>query len=308
MRDASPRGIPHSRSPALVLRYRPRHRTDGTELLMATAEAPMVLASRAPRTRRTTRKALLGATGILGFLVTWQLIPTLGIVDPRFLPYATDTLARLVAEALDLEFWRNIGRTMTAWTIGLAIASLAALVLGTIIGLIPFLRRATHSTVEFLRPIPSVALIPLAILLFGFQLPAALVIIVYATFWQVFVQVLYGVADIDTVARDTARSYGLTGRAQVFSLVLPTALPYVMTGLRLGAAVALILAITAELTIGVPGIGREIVFAQGASDFTLVYALVIVTGLIGLVVNMGFRLIERRALSWHQSVRGEETS
>lgn len=275
---------------------------------MATAEAPMVLASRAPRTRRTTRKALLGATGILGFLVTWQLIPTLGIVDPRFLPYATDTLARLVAEALDLEFWRNIGRTMTAWTIGLAIASLAALVLGTIIGLIPFLRRATHSTVEFLRPIPSVALIPLAILLFGFQLPAALVIIVYATFWQVFVQVLYGVADIDTVARDTARSYGLTGRAQVFSLVLPTALPYVMTGLRLGAAVALILAITAELTIGVPGIGREIVFAQGASDFTLVYALVIVTGLIGLVVNMGFRLIERRALSWHQSVRGEETS
>jgi ABC-type nitrate/sulfonate/bicarbonate transport system permease component len=273
---------------------------------MATAEAPTVFASRAPRARRTTRKVLLGVTGIAGFLLTWQLIPTLGIVDPRFLPYATDTLARLVTEALDLEFWRNIGRTMTAWAIGLGIASLAAIVLGTIIGLIPILRRGTHSTVEFLRPIPSVALIPLAILLFGFQLPAALVIIVYASFWQVFVQVLYGVADVDTIARDTARSFGLSRREQIFSLVLPTALPYVMTGLRLGAAVALILAITAELTIGTPGIGREIVFAQGASDFTRVYALVIVTGLIGLVVNMGFRLIERRALSWHQSVRGEE--
>ena len=85
--------------------------------------------------------------------------------------------------------------------------------LGTIIGLVPFLRRATHTTVEFLRPIPSVALIPLAVLMFGIQLQAALVIIVYASFWQVFVQVLYGVADVDAVARDTARSFGLTRAA-----------------------------------------------------------------------------------------------
>ena len=146
--------------------------------------------------------------------------------------------------------------------------------LGTIIGLVPFLRRATHTTVEFLRPIPSVALIPLAVLMFGYQIQAALLIIVYASFWQVFIQVLYGVADVDAVARDTARSFGLSRGSRVVNLVFPTALPYLMTGLRLAAAVALILAITAEMFIGNPGLGREIVFAQSAGDWPAVYALV----------------------------------
>jgi ABC-type nitrate/sulfonate/bicarbonate transport system permease component len=258
------------------------------------------------RRTRTMRKIALGAAGIVGFLVTWQLLPTLGLVDPRYFPTATETLAQLGQDLRDLEFWRNVGRTMTAWAIGLVIATVLAVVLGTIIGLVPFLRRATHTTVEFLRPIPSVALIPLAVLLYGYQLQAALIIIVFASFWQVFIQVLYGVADVDAVARDTARSFGLSRGSRIVNLVFPTALPYLMTGLRLAAAVALILAITAEMFIGNPGLGREIVFAQSAGNWPAVYALVIVTGLLGLVINLVFRAIERRSLSWHQSVRGED--
>ena len=267
-------------------------------------EAPNRL--RSARRARTFRKVALGALGIAGFLVTWQLIPTLGLLDPRFFPPPTEVLARLAADLRDLEFWRNIGRTMTAWAIGLAIATVLVVVLGTIIGLVPFLRKATHTTVEFLRPIPSVALIPLAILMFGLRIEAALVIVVYASFWQIFVQVLYGVADVDAVARDTAKSFRLPRAERIRYLILPTALPYLMTGLRLGAAVALILAVTAELTIGNPGLGRAIVVAQSAGDYVRVYALVIVTGILGLIINLVFRVIERRSLSWHQSVRGEE--
>lgn len=276
----------------------------------AAADAPAAAGHarrfRAARTRRTLRKTLLGATGILGFLVVWQLVPTLGILNPQYFPYATDVIAQIATDMSDLEFWRNVGRTLTSWFLGLVIATVLATALGVVIGLVPVLRRATHTTVEFLRPIPSVALIPLAILAFGIQLPAALVIIVYASFWQVFVQVLYGVADIDAVARDTARSFGLSRGSRFFNLVFPTALPYLMTGIRLAATVALILAITAEMFIGTPGLGRGIVFAQSAGNWTAVYALVVVTGLLGLAVNMVFRLIERRSLSWHQSVRGEE--
>jgi len=298
MRDASrKRGIPWLARP-------PPHTERIT--LMVTDAPTRAVRPRASRSRRTLRKALLGTTGILGFLILWQLIPTLGIVSPAYLPYATDTLARMAAEFRDLEFWRNVGRTMTAWAIGLLIATVAATVLGTIIGLVPFLRRATHTTVEFLRPIPSVALIPLAVLVYGIQLQAALVIIVFASFWQVFVQVLYGVADVDAVARDTARSFGLSRAERVRFLILPTTLPYLMTGLRLAAAVALILAITAEMVIGTPGLGRSIVFYQAAGDWVGVYSLVIVTGLLGLVINLVFRFIERKSLAWHQSVRGEE--
>jgi ABC-type nitrate/sulfonate/bicarbonate transport system permease component len=108
------------------------------------------------------------------------------------------------------------------------------------------------------------------------------------------------------VARDTARSFGLTRREQLSHLVLPTTLPYLMTGLRLAAAVALILAITAEMVIGNLGLGRMIELSRSAGDAAGLYALVVVTGLLGLMVNIVFRFIERRVLSWHQSVRGEE--
>jgi ABC-type nitrate/sulfonate/bicarbonate transport system permease component len=263
---------------------------------------------RSRRPARGLRKFVLGVAGLLGFLLTWELLPALGIVDSRFLPPATTVLAQLATEFQDLEFWRNVGRTMTTWFLGLLIATLGAVAIGTVIGLVPYLRRLTHTTVEFLRPIPSVALIPLAILMFGFQMPAALLIVVYASFWQVFVQVLYGVADVDTVARDTAKSFGLTRASRFRNLVLPTALPYIMTGVRLGAAVALILTVTAELLIAVPGIGRVIVFARGAGDVPTVYVYVVVAGLLGLIVNLIFRLIERRVLSWHQSVRGEDVA
>lgn len=262
--------------------------------------------ARSRQSVRGLRKVVLGIVGLLGFLATWQLLPTLGVVNPKYVPYATEVIAQLFVEFRDIEFWRNVGRTMTSWGLGLLIASVLAITLGAIIGLVPFLRRATHSTVEFLRPIPSVALIPLAILLFGFQLQAALLIVVYASFWQVFVQVLYGVADIDTVARDTALSFGVTRASRFRYLVLPTALPYIMTGVRLAAAVALILAVTAELVMGIAGIGRQIIFAQTAGDWPSVYAYVVVTGLLGLVVNLAFRFFERHTLSWHQSVRGDE--
>lgn len=255
---------------------------------------------------RAARKVVLGVLGVVGFLVTWQLASTLRWVNPEQVPSALDTFSRLGVMVTDLEFWRNVGRTMTAWAIGLAIATVAGTALGAIVGMVPFLRRATHTVVEFLRPIPSVALIPLAILVYGLQIQAALVIIVYASFWQIFVQVLYGVADIDTVARDTARSFGLTRASRIRNLVLPTALPYLMTGLRLAAAVALILAITAEMTIGNPGLGRVLAVAAGIGNYTTVYAIVVVTGVLGLIINLGFRYIERRTLSWHQSVRGED--
>ncbi|MEU8072404.1 MULTISPECIES: ABC transporter permease [unclassified Micromonospora] len=248
------------------------------------------------------RKVLLGAAGLLGFLAVWQLLPTLGLVDPHYLPYATDVFGRLAEEVRDLAFWRRIRLTMTSWAIGLTVATLAAVTLGTVVGLVPFLRRATHTTVEFLRPVPSVALIPLAVLMFGLQMRAALVIIVYAAFWQVFVQVIYGVADVDTVARDTARSFGLTRLERLRYLVLPTALPYLMTGLRLGAAVALILAVTAEMVIGNPGLGRMIELSRSTGDAVGLYGLVVVTGLLGLLVNVVFRFAERRSLAWHQSV------
>ncbi|PKW25494.1 ABC transporter permease [Phycicoccus duodecadis] len=247
--------------------------------------------------------ALLGVLGLVTVGVVGEVLPRSGLVNPHYLPPTSQILARLAQIVVDPDFWTLLGLTVRGWALGLALAMVLGVGLGLVIGSVPFLRDATSSTIEFLRPIPSVALIPLVVLLFGSRLPSALVLVVYAATWQVLVQVLYGVADVDPVARDTARSY----RFSVFStgrhVVWPTALPYVVTGFRLAAAVALILEITAELVIGVPGLGQTIGVAQSSGAVPETYALVIAVGLLGVAVNLLARAIEKRVLRWHPSVR-----
>lgn len=267
------------------------------------------------KTRRTARAAakkkrgvprpVWGLLGIVIFLGIWELAPILGLVQARYLPPASEVLIQLGRDFLMIAFWEAVGETMLAWVIGLSAAIVLATVLGLVIGMSGFLRRFTHSTVEFLRPIPSVALIPLAVLMYGTKIESSLMLIIYACFWQVFIQVLYGVADVDNVAMQTARSYGFSWVQRVRDVIFPTMLPYLMTGIRLGASVALILAITAELIIGSPGLGHEIMLAQSGGAIAGMYALIVATGLIGVVINIAMRAIEKRVLSWHASVRGE---
>lgn len=258
-----------------------------------------------PARRRGWTTPVLGLVGILAFLGLWELAPAIGAAQAKYLPPASEVLLALANDFGLALFWKAVGDTMAAWAIGLAIAVVLATALGLIIGMSPFLRRATNSTIEFLRPIPSVALIPLAVLLFGIKIESTLMLVVYASFWQVLIQALYGVADVDTVAMNTAKSYGFSWWQRVRDVVFPTVLPYLMTGVRLAASVALILAITAELVIGSPGLGREIALAQSGGAISGMYALILATGLLGVVVNLAARWVERRVLSWHPSIRGE---
>jgi ABC-type nitrate/sulfonate/bicarbonate transport system permease component len=247
----------------------------------------------------------LGATGLAAFLALGEVVPRLGLVKEAYFPPTSRIAGALGDELADSAFWSALGDTLTGWALGLLIAVGAGIVAGVVISVVPYLREATASTIEFLRPIPSVALIPLAVLLYGTELRSVLLLVVYASFWQVLIQVLYGVQDVDPVAEETARSYGLGPWARVRHVLWPTALPYVMTGVRLAAAVALILAITAELVIGAPGLGARIAVAQTSQAVPEMYALIVVAGLLGLLINVGARTVERRALAWHQSVRGE---
>jgi ABC-type nitrate/sulfonate/bicarbonate transport system permease component len=248
---------------------------------------------------------LLGTTGVAGFAVLLEVVPRALRLPDDVLPPLSVILRALVDEARHLVFWRAVGDTVVQWGLGLAIAVTAGVLVGVLVGSVPALRTATASTIEFLRPIPSVALVPLAVLLFGTQLRSALLLVVYASFWQVLVQTLYGVRDVDPVADQTARCYGLGRLARIRYVLWPTAQPYVATGIRLAASVALILAVTAELVIGSPGLGREITTAQAGGATALVYGLILVTGLLGLAVNVGLRSLERRVMAWHVSVRGE---
>ena len=251
------------------------------------------------------RPATLGLAGMATFLLMLELLPRTGLADGRYLTPTSGIAVALAREVTDFQFWLAVGDTLLSWSLGLAIATVLGVGLGFGIGSVPFLRAATASTVEFLRPIPSVALIPLATLLFGSDLRSSLLLVVYASVWQVLIQVLYGVQDVDPVADETARTYGLRAWARFRYVLWPTALPYLMTGVRLAASVALVLAVTAELIIGAPGLGHRISVAQESNAVPDMYALVVVTGLLGVAINLGARAVERRVLAWHPSIRSE---
>lgn len=245
------------------------------------------------------------ATGLIVFMLLLEVLPRTGIIDRQFVPPFSEMMTALLDELRNPGFWEALLNTMRGWAIGFSVAMVAAITCGIVIGSNTFLREFTSSTVEFLRPIPSVALIPLAVLLFGTDMRATLLLVIYAAFWQVLVQVLYGVQDVDPVAQQTARVYRFRPLTYVRTVIWPTALPYVMTGFRLAAIVALVLEMTGELIIGTPGIGLRIATAQSAGAVPSMYALVIVTGLLGVGMNTAARLIQERTLSWHPSVRGD---
>ncbi len=262
---------------------------------------------RTKRRRRFEWSKLNVLTGIAILVVLWEVLPRIGLVDPRALPPFSEIMVRLGQLAATPDFWGMVLSTIRTWIIGLAIASAGGFVLGLVIGLIPGARAFTHSTIEFLRPIPSVAFVPAVILVLGTGFQSGLVLITYAAVWPMLLQTLYGFDDIDPVARDTARSYGFNRRMTFLDLVWPSMLPYMFTGFRIAAGIALVLAVTAEMVIGTFGLGQGIALAENVGDTTKMYALAIITGVLGVLINIGTRALEKRTLRWHASVRNAET-
>jgi len=226
-----------------------------------------------------------------------------GLLPGHAFPPVSAVLVRLLAELPTTGFWSDVGLTLEGWGLGLALATLLAVPAGILIGSSRLAYRMLRAPIEFLRPIPSVALIPLAVLVFGTQLPNKLFLVTFASLWPLLFQAIYGVQDVDPVAQDTARSFGFGRLQRTYLVTLPSATPYIATGLRISSSVALILAVTSELVVGVPGLGKTINLAASGGDYPLMYALITVTGLLGVVLNETFRRVEARTLRWHTSQR-----
>ncbi|TQN43788.1 ABC-type nitrate/sulfonate/bicarbonate transport system permease component [Blastococcus colisei] len=241
--------------------------------------------------------------GVVLAIAVFEVLPRIGLVDRRFLPPASEMFGALFGRIADGSIWEPTVQTMQGWALGLGTALVIALPLGILIGSVFLLFMSTRTIVEFLRPIPSVALIPLAVLVFGAGLESKWFLAAFAATWPILLQTLYGVRDVDPTSIETARSFGIKTPERLWRVVLPSALPYIATGVRISSAVALILAVTAELVLGAPGLGQEINIARQSAAVDQMYALIIATGLIGWLLNIVLSLAERRLLHWHPSQR-----
>jgi ABC-type nitrate/sulfonate/bicarbonate transport system permease component len=247
--------------------------------------------------------ALIPVLSIAAALGLWELISRTGVISQRDLPAMSTSFRALWTLVQTEAFWHQVLLTVRGWALGLGIAAVLAIPIGIALGSSDLAASAFRVPIEFLRPIPSAALIPLLFLTLGTNLKSEVFLAAFGAFWPLLVQTMYGVRDVDPLALDTGRSFGLGRIERLYRITLPSAVPYIGTGLRISSTVALILAFTAELFMGIPGLGQAVNLAQAFGLTDQLYALALATGFLGVAIHIVFSAIERRALKWHPSQR-----
>jgi NitT/TauT family transport system permease protein len=248
--------------------------------------------------------------GLAGFFLIWEGAVRLGLVERVFLPTPTDVLARLVDLLGDQSFLRDVVATVLAWLIALALAVAVAVPAGLLLGSLPWLRTGSRVLIEFLRPIPPVALIPLIIMTIGSGPEAKITLAFYASIWPILFNIIYALDEIDPLLLDTSRSFG-NGRVRTLTTVaLPHVAPFAFTGLRLSAAIALIVTVSTEYLAGsAVGVGAFIIdTSSNAGSMDQVLAGTVVIGLVGYLVNEGLERVGRRLFRWSDTTRVEALS
>lgn len=244
------------------------------------------------------------ARGAAGVLVTFAMVEILTraeLVNPNYLPPASSVVAEAAQMLGRGEFWSALGSTLWTAGYGLVRAILLAVPLGLVLGLSKWAYRASVTVVELLRPIPSVALIPLLILVYGTGTGMRAFVVTYACLWPLLFNTIYGMRDLDRVGTDTARAFGLGPIRTAMRVNLPAASPFIYTGIKIAASVALILTIAAELIGGgTDGLGIEMGQARLLGDLTASYAYTFITGVLGLVLYIVLEVGERRLFQWNR--------
>src|SRR6185503_1069995 len=184
-----------------------------------------------PRKTRAPRvlDASFGIISVLAALALWELISRTGVISQRDLPAMSDTFHALWNLMQTGDFWTAFGETVRGWAIGLGLAILLAVPIGIALGSSDFAASAFRVPIEFLRPIPSAALIPLLFLTLGTNFKSEVFLATFGAVWPILVLTMYGVRDVDPIATDTARSFQLTRNERLFRVTVPSALPYIMT-------------------------------------------------------------------------------
>jgi ABC-type nitrate/sulfonate/bicarbonate transport system permease component len=252
---------------------------------------------------RLGERLLLPLVGLAVVLVAFELAPRVGILPRSSFPPVSEIFLRLADLVTTEAFREAVWGTLRAWGIAMVIVTVIAVPLGFIIGSSTFAGLFSRLTIDFLRPIPSVALIPLLVLIYGTRPSLKIALAVFGALWPLLFQAMYGIKDVDPVARDTAKAFGLGPLSRLRRITLPSTAPFVATGMRLSASVALILVVTGEYVVGVRGLGREVFLAQSGGAYDTMYAYIVAAGLLGVGVNLAFAAIEKRVLFWHASQR-----
>ncbi|MFI5622910.1 ABC transporter permease [Nocardioides sp. NPDC051685] len=257
------------------------------------------------RSPRTMSWWLLPWVTVLAAVLLAQVVTSNGLFRPDQFPTPFATFQAFADALTTSTMWSAVSATLQTWSVGLFIATALALVVGALLASNDFAFRSASPVIEIFKAIPAIAILPLVILVLGSTPPMKVFLVAFGVFWPLLIQVIYGMRSVDPTVLDTAKVSRVRGVRKFLVVTVPSAAPYIATGLRIASANALILAVVSELVGGAEGIGRIILQSQsaGASAYPRMYAYVLISGLLGLLLTGAFFLIEKKALHWHESQR-----
>lgn len=253
--------------------------------------------------RGTLRTLLPGLVGVLGFLLLWQLLSSTGVLRlPGPWDVWMDERSRyLIVHPFyyvsDLDqglFWQTLA-SLERVAIGYAAAAIVGIALGILVGNSPFMNRALDPVFQFLRMVAPLAWVPIALAALQRNEPAALFVIFITAIWPILINTAEGVRQIPSDYINVSRVLNLSRVQFFFRVLLPSALPYIFTGLRIGIGLAWLAIIAAEIVMsGVPGIGFFIWDAYQQNYVTEIIVAVIYIGAVGLLLDRLIGFTQRR--------------
>ncbi|HBY7766692.1 TPA: taurine ABC transporter permease TauC [Klebsiella aerogenes] len=255
-----------------------------------------------------SRQLTLSVATLAVLLAIWWAVTALQLISPLFLPSPWQVLQKLLTIAgpqgfMDATLWQHLAASLTRIAIALVLAAIVGVPVGIAMGLSPTVRGMLDPLIELYRPVPPLAWLPLVIIWFGIGETPKILLIYLAIFAPVVMSTLAGVKSAQQVRVRAAQSLGAS-RAQVLWLViLPGALPEILTGLRIGLGVGWSTLVAAELIAATRGLGFMV---QSAGEFLatdVVLAGIAVIAIIAFVLELGLRALQRRLTPWHGEVQ-----
>lgn len=246
--------------------------------------------------RRLGRLAIFFWLPVLILLLLFVL--TAGSTNIYF-PPASEVLATLVDGFTSGQLVDALAFSLTNYLIGYALAACAGVLLGLLLGERKATREALQPTLNFIRALPFVALVPVFIIALGIGSGPKIALIALGCFWPVLLNTMDGVRSINPAVLETVRSYRVPGRLRLYRVTLMGALPQIFTGLRIALSVGIVLVVVSEMYGSAEGIGYYILFSGQRFAVTETWAGTVVLGIVGYLVSVVFLAVEHVSLGWH---------
>ena len=240
----------------------------------------------------------------VAFVLIWEGCVRFGIIDPRFLPPPSKIAINYWELLLSGEIYRHTVASLKRVAIGLSLAAVSGIGLGVAMGASSRVRLYLNAMVELFRPVPPIALIPLAIFWLGIGDSSKVFLIFIACFFPILLNTLNGVLGADPSLVNLYRTMGATRAQVLWNVLLPSALPQILTGLRISAGIGLIVLVAAEMVGAYDGLGYLILYAERTWLLETMFAGIITISIIGYLLNQVFLTLGYRSLHWYYRAHG----